>query len=160
MYRTIMLGILSGVAVCPAIAGGACHAKDLTFDQVITVVQGINEATRNLKALQDAEPSDAGGLLLAIAYQVSDRASVEGSLAAGYWQLYDRLGTEADRTAADNIISNVIAPSIWQAAKRYADYLTRLASGMPRFGAEIRDARDRVRKLETLFSCAGSSTAE
>lgn len=149
---TLLLG------VC-AEASAGCHAADLSVDRIAAVGSEVNTATANLKALQDAPGLKAGDTgLLALAAQMTDRSAVESAMFAGYLVIYSRLNHADDRNATDRFIESSAATSA-QALKGYADYLTVIATGVPQFGAEIREARDRVRKLQGLFGCA-SATSE
>jgi hypothetical protein len=89
--------------------------------------------------------------------QVTDRAAVETSLFIGYIIIYGRLTNDQDRVAVDDFITST-ASSAASASKKYADFLTIIASSLPRFSAEIRTARDGVRKIETLFACVHASS--
>jgi hypothetical protein len=134
-------------------ASAGCHAADFSVDRIVAIGNEVNTATANLKALQDAPGLKVGDTgLLALAVQMTDRSAVEVALFAGYLTIYSRLDHADDRSATDRLIESSAATSA-QSLKGYADYLTVIATGVPQFGAEIRDARDRVRKLQGLFAC-------
>jgi hypothetical protein len=136
------------------IALAECHARDFNFDQMMAVSQELNDSTANLKALLVAE---TGNGLLPVAIQIVDRSAVELLMFAGYITIYNRLINEDDRKATDNFISKT-ASSTWSTEKGNADYLTLVATGLPQYGNEIRQARDRLRKFQTLLSCAGDAS--
>jgi hypothetical protein len=141
-------------------ASADCHAADFTVDKIASVAGGVNTAAANLKALQDApdlHSSDSG--LLALAAQVTDRSASEALSFSGYLVIYGRLQHADDMNATDNFVGSM-APVLGQDLKRYADFLTVVASGSPRFNAEIREARDQVRKLQGLFACATGSSQQ
>jgi len=137
-----------------------CHAKDLDQAQIRAVINEVNEATANLRALQTGSAVGPGaGGPLGVAIQVTDRAAAETALFVGYLQVYERLQLEADRTVTDVAI-RVGAKTIWQASQGYADYLTVLANSLPQYAEELRHARDRVRKLTTMLRCAASGSGQ
>lgn len=117
------------------------------FDQMMVVAQELNDPTANLKALQVA---GTGNGLLPVAIQIVDRSAVELGMFAGYITIYAGLTNEIDLRVTDNFISKT-AGSTWNMAKGNADYLTLVATGLPQYGNDIRQARDRLRKFQTLF---------
>lgn len=146
------LWIVIGV-ICSNYAWAECHAKDLNFEQMMAVVAELNVSTSNLQALQALPGAATNNAILPVAIQITDRASVELSMFAGYIVIYNRLINAADRQFTEDFIKDG-AGTKWKSAKEYADFLTRLATGLPQYGEEIRQARDRVRKIQNLFSCA------
>jgi hypothetical protein len=119
---------------------------------MMALAMELNDSSANLKALQAV---GTGNGLLPVAIQITDRASVELSMFAGYISIYNQLTNAADRKATDDFIRDN-AKVHWESAKGYADFLTLVATGLPTYGDEIRQARDRIRKLQTLFSCASA----
>jgi hypothetical protein len=147
---TLGAALVAISVICSDIAVAECNARDFNFDQMMTVAQELNDSTANLKALQAA---GAGNGLLPVAIQIVDRSAVELTMFAGYITIYAGLTNEVDRKITDNFIFKT-AGSTWNMAKGNADYLTLVATGLPQFGNEIRQSRDRLRKFQTLFSCA------
>ena len=154
-HKAIFVGASLTISmICPDFARAECHAKDFNFDQMMSVSQELNDSTANLKALQAA---GTGNGLLAVAIQIVDRSAVELALFAGYITIYTGLTNEIDRRVTNNFIGKT-AGSSWNTAKGNADYLTLLATGIPQYGNDIRQARDRLRKFQSLFSCAANSS--
>jgi hypothetical protein len=110
------------------------------------------------KAMTDPLTADPGGHF-AQAIQLTDRASVEGTMFAGYLIIYGRLTHDADRKSADEYISNA-AKTMRESSTAYADHLTLVANAAPRYADEIRQARDRIRKLAAIFLCAASTASK
>jgi hypothetical protein len=139
-----------------------CHAKNLDVAQITAVVGELNDSTSNMavlkKAMTDPLTADPGGHF-AQAIQLTDRASVEGTMFAGYLIIYSRLTHDADRKSTDEYISNA-AKTIRESSTAYADHLTLVASGTPRYADEIRQARDRIRKMAAIFLCAADAPAK
>lgn len=136
------------------LAVAACHATDFDLAAFSQVMGPLNDATTNLKALAASPTTNQGASgLLGVATQITDRAAVEGALFLGYIVIYDGLSTDSDKASTDRLISG-FAHSSWESITGYADFLTVVASGLPQYAEEIRAARDRVRKLAGLFSCA------
>jgi hypothetical protein len=140
-------------AVCPHSAHAECHAKDFDVDQLKTVGGAVDDSKENLDALMSAASGTVALLLLGTAKEDADRASEEATMFSVYLLIYRRLTNDADRRTVDDAI-RVFAAVIWQSIKKNADSLTVVADKLPQYGAEIRAARDRVRKLQALFSCA------
>jgi hypothetical protein len=149
MKRAFLLGLAIGT-IYSDVALADCHARDFNFDQMTAVSRELNDSTENLKALQAA---GTGNGLLPVAIQIVDRSAVELLLFAGYITIYNGLTNEIDRKVTDNFIGKT-AGSTLGTAKGNADYLTLVATGLPQYGNEIRQARDRLRKFQALFSCA------
>lgn len=97
--------------------------------------------------------------LLSVANQIADRSAVEGSLFSGYVFIYGQLVNEADRRTTDRFIQGT-AEEMWKSSKGNADYLSVISPLVPGYGAEIMQARDRVRELQALFSCADEAVGK
>jgi hypothetical protein len=153
LNRTSAFGALLLVwAAAPASAG--CHAADFTVSQFLAAMRDVNAASEHLNALQVTPglPVREQGLL-AIAVQMTDRSAREVSLFGGYLTIYSRLIHADDRSVTDDFIE-FFAPTTWKALKNNADHLTVIAADVPRFGTEVREASDQVRKLQGIFACA------
>lgn len=147
------------LGVC-AEAQAGCHAKDFDTNRTLALLPEVGAAAANLKALQDTPGlrSDESGLL-GVSGQLTDRSAAETALFIGYIVIYERLTDSQDRASTDEFIAKAAISSAL-AMKSYADYLTVVAGAVPRFSAEIRSARDAVRKLETLFACVHSGSPQ
>jgi len=123
-------------------------------------VNELDAATANLKALQNApvgvRGDDSG--ILALASQMTDRSVVDTVLFIGYLTIYGRLSHGDDRSATDRYIESS-ATRVGQVLKVMPTTSRCLRQGWLD-SAEIRDARDRVRKLEGLFACAISKAEQ
>ena len=115
---------------------------------MIDVIQPIGAATEKLKALQNSMPASARNAsqdwLLTLAMAFTDRTAVKATMFTGYVIIYNKLINDADRQSVDAVIGTMSETALGS-AKRYADYLTLLATGAPLYGEEIRQARNAVR---------------
>ncbi|MDA8363704.1 MAG: hypothetical protein M0Z84_07760 [Gammaproteobacteria bacterium] len=144
--------IMMMLGVCTEAQAG-CHASDFNVNKMLAAINAVNAATLNLRALQGRPGiSNDESDLLGISGQTTDRSAVGVTLFLGYIEIYGRLINEQDRLATDDVIANIASVEA-SSLKKNADFLTLIASGMPHFSGEIRNARDGVRKLQALFVC-------
>jgi len=155
----LLLGLVVGALRSQA-ATADCVAKDFDQHQIFAAINEVNDSVANLRALQNSPTTDQTSILmLTIMAITTDRAAAETSLFAGYLTIYRGLVSNQDRVTTNNYI-RAIAKVQFHSLKTYADYLTVNANNFPQYAGEIRHARDRVRKLMDMFSCADTGSGQ
>ena len=144
-------------SVLAPMAHAKCQISDFNVDLLTTTLHEVGSAVENLKVLE-ASPLDSnnrnGINVLPLAIQMSDRAASEGAMFGNYLLIYEQLLDKRDQDLTAAFILDVAKTSL-TAMTSYGDFLTLLASSSPqRYAGEMREARDRVRKLQRQFACA------
>lgn len=152
----VVIGALVAVA-CPRLSEATCHATDFDLKQIQAIAKEVDSTKENLAALISVTPNIRAAtaefaFLLGTAATVKGQGKLVVSFAFSLL-IYSDMATAADRKTVDDYIGKQAA-WIYRDTRSEADYLTPFASRSPNVGGEIREARDLVRKMQTLFSCA------
>jgi hypothetical protein len=140
-------------ATAPQLAHGRCHAADFDYGQMSAVIKEVRASVENLVVLVEAAKKDEMAVV-SNAMQVEQSAGDQVGLFSANLILYGHMTTAADRQSVDDMIGRM-SVALLANMKSAGDFLTQAAALSALYGGEIREARDRVRKLQALFSCAG-----
>lgn len=159
LRRLIPLIIVTVISVaCPRLCEAKCHAADFDFRQIQAITNNSESSVENLAALIKSAPgtkanfSDAMGLLAA-----AKAVEADGKVVAYFASLlfiHSDVTTPADKGTVDKFIG-MEAALIYRELQSDADFLTQSPPGATGYANdEIKDARDLIRKMKSLFSCA------
>lgn len=151
-----LLAIGGLVALLSSPANATCHAKDMDFATLMAVTRDLEDAVQNLTALKhETRNRDAAGLL-SLTEAKTDGLVGAAAAFGNYLLIYGKMAADHDRGVVDGVIESA-AELDYSGAKELADQLTNFATVAPLGAEEIRATRDRVRKVQSFFSCAAAA---
>jgi hypothetical protein len=144
----------------PQLSVAKCHAADFKISEIQTVLRGVQSSKENLAADMENASRNPNAKTVDLIGIMGAARDVQGqSMVVAFFTslllIHSDMATPTDKATVDNYIGTQ-STLIYQDLKDTADMLSRSRpdEAHPYGEYEVKQARDVIRSLQALFSCA------